>query len=98
MEVGSEGNIVWSARCGALCAQETRFLECTRLHVKADSSQRREGWLFRLMGLAPNFKLGDLIVDDDAAWRQLVSSLVCTPICCILLVASLLRAWFYYRV
>ena len=58
------------------------------------------------MGFAPDSKLGlqvmmscgHLIIDDDAMWPQMVSSLVCTLICRVLLVAALLRVWFYYRI
>jgi len=58
------------------------------------------------MGFAPDSKLGlqvmmscgHLIIDDDAMWRQMVSSLVCTLIYRVLLVAALLRVWFYYRI
>ena len=58
------------------------------------------------MGFAPDSKLGlqvmmscgHLIIDDDAMWRQMVSSLVCALTCYVLLVEMLLRVWLYHTI
>jgi hypothetical protein len=38
LHVGSEDNVTWSARHSVLRAHGVRFLGCTCLHVKVDSS------------------------------------------------------------
>ena len=48
-----------------------------------------------LLGVAPD---SHLITSDDAAWRRVVSLLVCALICHVPLVAALLRAWLNYRI
>lgn len=57
-EVGSEGDTVWSTRRSRSHAQRARFLRCTCLHVKADSSYCHDGWLVRHGGFDPSSGLG----------------------------------------